>query len=42
MIPDLADVVEEYDVVSESEMMIRTRMKMTSEVVSSSGFSFRL
>jgi hypothetical protein len=43
VIPDSANVEEECDEASESEMMMSwKRMMVTSEVVSSSGFSFQL
>jgi hypothetical protein len=42
VIPDSANVEEEYDEANESEMMSWMRRTVTSEVVSSSGFSFQL
>jgi hypothetical protein len=43
VIPDSANVEEEYDEANESEMMMSwMRRTVTSEVVSSSGFSFQL
>jgi hypothetical protein len=42
VIPDSADVEEECDEVNWNEMMSWKRMMVTSEVVSSSGFSFQL